>query len=494
MELAEELSGHWQAKGLRSGDRVALWLPNRPEVLIAYLACFRSGLIAVALDYRYQPEEAASCLVGAAASALVTTGEKAAALTEEYPSLKLSDLLTVGKALFFEEPLVRPDQPAPEKLGETDCLSTIFFTSGTTSQPKGVTHTSRRTVHRIEKFIEETRLDQDSVSLVAISLMKPLAFQLLAMALFYVGGTVVLLPRFTPEEFWEAYLKPPFKTILGLTPNLLASALDHCPVAQVRLQPAALWLVGGDRLPASLHPAFKSTLGYDLIELCGMTETGPYAMNPPFGEKRAGSVGVAPVGVALRLLDPEGNDVFTGQTGEVVVRTPDTMVGYWNDTLATFEVLRDGWMRTGDLARCDMEGYLWIEGRIKEMIVRDGSNISPLEIERLALSGSYVLSAVALGVPDPPHGEVVHLFVVLAGEKNGWPDHELRLRTLLKNQLRELALPSRIHLLNELPRNPGGKIDRAQLKKLAMHKAAGPELGESGLAVSIQLKNPSPSP
>ncbi len=229
----------------------------------------------------------------------------------------LSTILTSGPTVGMH---AHPD--------EVDQLCMVFFTSGTTSRPKGVTHTSRRTVSRIDKFIEETALTADTVSLVPISLMKPLAFQLLAMAVLRVGGTVVLLRQFTAAAFWRAFLEATSISLLALTPNLLAAALAHPLAPAASERPPALWLIGGDRMPRALHATFRSVLGYEPIETCGMTETGPYAMNPPFGEKRVGSVGVAPIGVALRLVDADENDVPPGQVGQVIVRTPDTMVGY----------------------------------------------------------------------------------------------------------------------------------------------------------------------
>jgi len=147
----------------------------------------------------------------------------------------------------------------------------------------------------------------------------------------------------------------------------------------------------------------------------------------------------------------------------VIVRTPDTMVGYWNDTLATFEVLRDGWMRTGDLARADDDGYLWLEGRVRDLIVRDGSNIAPAEVEDVALRNPDVSAAAAVGVPDPPHGE-------------GCTSSSSRPRTSAtgsplgsgrasKESLRAVAVPSALHLLDDLPLNAAGKVDKNRLRE-----------------------------
>jgi long-chain acyl-CoA synthetase len=284
------------------------------------------------------------------------------------------------------------------------------------------------------------------------------------MAIFQVAGTAVLLPQFSPEAFWKAYLSPPQKTLLALTPNLLAAVLAHPLASESRNRDPALWLIGGDRTPAHLHKGFNETVKGELIETCGMTETGPYAMNPPFKPKKIGSVGVAPIGVLLRLVDSQENDVLPGEIGQVVVRTPDTMVGYWNDTLATYEVLRDGWMRTGDLARADEDGYLWLEGRLKEMIVRDGANVSPLEVESLALEQIEITGAACIGKPDALHGESVHLFATTTMENSA--DAERQLMENFNQKLRPSAIPERIHWLSELPRNLSGKVDRTKLRQI----------------------------
>jgi acyl-CoA synthetase (AMP-forming)/AMP-acid ligase II len=464
LAAADHLAADLVRRGCHHGDRVALWLPNCAEALVAYFACFRAGLIAVALDFRYRPDEVAYCLERAGATVIVTLGETWRAHVDARHGTNAQEVLCVDENDWLSSILAAaPAASVHSHPSDVDRLTTVFFTSGTTSRPKGVTHTSGRTVSRIDKFIEEAALTPDTVSLVPISLMKPLAFQLLAMAVLRVGGTVVLLRQFTAEAFWRAFLDQPQTTLLALTPNLLAAALAHPLAPSARERPPALWLIGGDRMPPPLHATFRSVLGYEPVELCGMTETGPYAMNPPSGEKRVGSVGVPPIGVALRLVDADENDVPPGEVGQVIVRTPDTMVGYWNDTLATFEVLRDGWMRTGDLPRADESGYLWLEGRLRDVIVRDGSNIAPAEIERVVLREPDVRAAAAVGVPDPPHGDAVHLFVVPASEDRD--ALEVRLWTSLKEHLRAVAVPSAVHLVSDLPINAAGKVDKKRLRE-----------------------------
>ena len=148
--------------------------------------------------------------------------------------------------------------------------------------------------------------------------------------------------------------------------------------------------------------------GLELSEQCGMTETGMYALTPPFGRKKPGSIGLPFYGVQVCLVDAQGNDVLAGQTGEVIVHSPFMTEGYWNDTAQTRKALRDGWCRTGDLARFDEDGYLWFVGRQKNIIVHDGANIGPAEVEDALLAHPAVAEACVVGVTDAVHGQNVH--------------------------------------------------------------------------------------
>src|SRR5207248_1608778 len=162
-----------------------------------------------------------------------------------------------------------------------------------------------------------------------------------------------------------------------------------------------------------LHGAFGRLTGLELSEQCGMTETGMYALTPPFGRKKPGSIGLPFYGVQVCLVDAHGKDVRAGEAGEVVVHSPLMMEGYWNDSAQTRKALRDGWCRTGDLARFDEDGYLWFVGRKKNIIVRDGFNISPAEVEDALLEHAAVAEACVVGVTDSVHGQNVHAFVTL---------------------------------------------------------------------------------
>ena len=195
-----------------------------------------------------------------------------------------------------------------------------------------------------------------------------------------------------------------------------------------------------------------------------MTEIGPAIANPA-DAIRSGSLGKAIPGVELRVVDAEGEDVSDGQIGELVVRTPARFARYWDDPAATREAVRDGWMYTGDLARQDADGYLWFEGRKKEIIIRDGVNISPQEVEEAIYNHPAVLEVAVIGMPDPvgAHGERVLAFISL---KDGLAVDERELRDHASQQLADIKVPERFVFRTDLPKGITGKVARRALKEM----------------------------
>jgi long-chain acyl-CoA synthetase len=222
-------------------------------------------------------------------------------------------------------------------------------------------------------------------------------------------------------------------------------------------------LAGGDSVPTILQQRFQSLFGIPLREAYGMTETGLSAGNPA-DLIRPGSLGKPFDGVDVRVVDHSGMDASEGQTGEIVVRSPANFTGYWDDPEATREALRDGWLHTGDLAHQDADGYLWFEGRKKEIVVRDGSSMSPQEIEEVLYNHPAVLEVAVIGVPDPlpARGEQVFAFVRLRG---GMEATESELRAYASQRLADFKVPAKIIFSERLPKGISGKIQRRALKE-----------------------------
>lgn len=221
---------------------------------------------------------------------------------------------------------------------------------------------------------------------------------------------------------------------------------------------------GGDAVPTELQRRFKEAFGVDVTEACGTTEVQPYACNPLYGRGKPVSIGMPAPGAKLRVVDPFGRDVAPGEEGEVLVQSPAAMVGHWNDPEATAAILRDGWLGTGDLARVDEDGYYWFVGRKKEIIIRGGSNISPLEVEEALYQHPAIREVGVVGAPSQELGEIVLAFASL---KTGAEATELDLKTFLAPRMAAYKIPERIVFVPELPKGLTGKVHRKTLREWA---------------------------
>jgi long-chain acyl-CoA synthetase len=467
----EEEAGHlartWLAQGLEPGDRVATLLPNVPEALLIYVACFKAGLAAVPLDYRYQPAQINYVLRHSGSRLLVCHADRLddVAACEEARHLELAavggdgarhgvPLLTYGSAL------PGPDLAAAEF--RPDDVAIIFYTSGTTGRPKGVMLTRAALTAGTKKFLARVPLGPADIALVSSPINRPFALRTQVLPTLRAGGGVSLLEKFTPDNYLAALRLSPPKTFLAIAPHALHQVVHHPDARRDDFAGVRLCISGGDRVPLELHHAFHRLTGLELSEQCGMTETGMYALTPPFGRKKPGSIGLPFYGAQVCLVDAQGNDVPAGQVGEVIVHSPLMMDGYWNDSAQTRKAMRDGWCRTGDLARFDEDGCLWFAGRKKNIIVRDSWNISPLEVEDALLAHQALAQACVVGVTDPVHGQTVHAFVTLQESANQ-PDAE-ELRRFAGQKLPPQLVPERIHIVPELPRTGAGKVDRDRLQ------------------------------
>jgi long-chain acyl-CoA synthetase len=475
--LTSRLASGLAAMGLEEGDRVALLLPNSLEAVVCYLACFRMRLVIVPLDYQYHPLQIGYALGHSGASILILNHERIAGLNEATVLKTVPRVFVVGGGTTIDnqrsfESLLGAERATTEDAPLDDTPAVMVYTSGTTSRPKGVVLSHGALSTGIRKYLAQVTLTSNDVALIATSISRPLALRCQLLPTLWVGGRVCLLGKFTAGHFIDALRRPPAKTFLTLTPagmGLLLTTPDFqtCDFSHLRL-----CLAGGDRVPTRLLESFERLTGVAVTQQCGSTETGPYAMNPPFGRKKPGSVGPPAHGVHLAVVDEHGTDVSAGTVGDVRVSGPGIMDGYWNETALTRKTLQKGGVLTGDLARFDEDGYLWFVGRRKDIIVRMSNGlankVAPLEVEAALSEHPAVREACVIGVPDTDCGEAPHAYVILEPGAECQADE---LRSFVATRLAEFMVPAKVHLITELPYKGPGKIDRELLRMRAITAA-----------------------
>jgi long-chain acyl-CoA synthetase len=446
-------------QGLEPGERVAIHWSNSIEAAQIFFAIFKAGLIAVPINLRLKAPEAAWILEHSQAKmcfsepALASMANSARSACKCLQSV-LSELPRVSPADAGSLPAVLADQP-----------TAIFYTSGTTARPKGAIHT-HRTLIAGARILGDLVLDHNDTALVLTQMMYVAGLGCVLLPAIDRGLPVVLLPAFEPGAALDAIER------FRCTYTFNLPALWHMMLEEQMQRPRDVsslrtLIAGGDCVPVQLQERFAELFDVSLHEGIGMTETFPFACNPR-DAIRPGSLGVPPPGVEVRIVDGDDREIPDGEIGAIVVRSPVNCLGYWENSEATKELLRGGWLHTGDLAMRDSDGYLWFKGRKKQIIVRGGSNISPQEVEEVLYQHPAVFEAGVIGVPDPVCGESVVAFVSL---RNGATPTDQDLREYARQSLADYKVPEKVFFVPELPKGITGKVNRADLRGMYLQQS-----------------------
>ena len=442
-------------RGLRPKDRVALHWSNSIEAVQLLYAIFKAGLIAVTINTRLKPEEIGYILNHSEARmcfsepTLAPQAENAGGTCPVFTELPRFELTEAPAALAP----VDPDQPA-----------ILLYTSGTTARPKGVTHTHRSLTEASIIMAREASKGAwglGETSLCILPIMHAGGLIVAVVFSVYQGSSLVLLPRFDPAAVLDTIerFECTHTVCMPALWQFIVGEQERFPRRVSCLRSAA---AGGDAVPVALQDRFRTFFGIALQEGYALTESIPVSFNPVHAI-RAGSMGLAADGVELRIVGLDGQDVPDGEPGELLVRSPGTCIGYWNDPDATRAALRDGWLHTGDLASRDADGYYWFRGQKKEIIIRAGSNISPQEVEEALYRHPAVREIGIIGQPDPVYGEVVVAFVVL---RQGQTADDVELGQFARQHLADYKVPEKFVFLEDLPKGPTGKVFRRALKEM----------------------------
>lgn len=468
------LAGWLRGAGVAPGERVALLLGNRSATLEAVLAAARIGALAVPVNARLAPPEIRYLLDDCTPrlllheAALTTTAEAACAGAARPPRL----LAVGGTPDAYESALAAAEPWRDVAAVSPDDAMMLMYTSGTTGTPKGAVLPHRKTLFNslnAALFFELTAHDR---MLVVVPLFHSFGLSILSLPTLYVGGALVLQPRFDAERVWHAVEEHRI-TALGAVPTMfraldeaLTADPDRCDLHSLRFLFSA-----GAAIPVELIRAFHQR-GLVLKQGFGQTETSILCcLDARDAVRKAGSVGRSVFHADVRLVARESlglpptawRDVALGETGEIVVRGPITMIGYWNRPEATAETLRDGWLRTGDLGTIDEEGFVTLVGRARDLYISGGENVYPAEVEAAYREHPAVAEIAVVGVPDPRWGEVGCAYVVLTPGARLDPE---ALRAWGAERLARYKLPRHFVGVSGLPRTETGKVQKHRLPPL----------------------------
>jgi len=465
--------------GIRHGDRIALMLPNCPEMLIFDLACFRLGAVAVPINTRYQRAEAEYALQHSGAVLLIADARFLPiidGLRDELPELR--ELLIRGASgnsdldldLDLEQALAAAQSAGTEAAPIADAAAAddpavIFYTSGSTARPKGVVHTHQTLLGAARCQVATRRMAPGRRWLVATGIGYVAGLAGVSLPCLSGGATLLIEEDLSADSLINAIARERAQASIIL-PTKLLDMLESPLAAERDLSSFEQAYVGGDECSHDLYQRFRARFGRDLAQLLGMTECEGYLTNQPDAGNRPGSIGRPAAGVEVRLLGDDGRELGTGRTGEMAVRAPGMMVGYWQNPEATAETLVEGWLRTGDVARRDADGYYWFIERKREIVIHDGSNIAPHEVEDVIDSHPLVAESCVVGVPDPHHGAVLKAFVEFEPDADPNAIAALTgeaLAAWLETRLSHYKIPSLWEVLPRLPRTATGKMDRKAL-------------------------------
>jgi long-chain acyl-CoA synthetase len=469
-DLCDRVAGGLQGLGVRPGDRVSLYSPNRWEWVIAYHAALRAGAVVNPINVMLTPEEVAFVLNDCGAAAIFTAGEKAeviAGLTRSVPTLRrvISFDAVGGDVTLFEEllngPAVAQDIPRPAAVG----LSTIGYTSGTTGHPKGAMQSHRAVfLNTAALFAVQTRTERD-IMLNALPL--PHVYGNIVMnGTFMAGATLVMMERFDPAVAL-AEIQRHRVTVVDGVPTMYALMLADPALPGADLSSLRMCAVGGQTMPVAKMTEWEHRSGAPLLELWGMTELGGAGTsNCSYMPNVHGSIGFALPGLEARIaaLDDASVTVPDGEPGELMVRGPLVMLGYYGDEQATRAAVEpDGWMHTGDIASRDDEGHYFIVDRRKDLIITGGFNVYPAEIERVVASHPAVAMVAVGSVPDETLGELARAYVVLRPDAAATEDQIIE---HCRPHLAAYKRPRSVRFVPDLPKTSTGKVMRRELKTL----------------------------
>jgi long-chain acyl-CoA synthetase len=496
---ANQLGNALKGLGIGKGDRVAVQMPNSPPVFSAFPAIYKIGGIVVPLNPLLRPDQASYIYRDCGAKALLTSSDYLGWILEaqkQAPELKyiiLTDKDDIPGTLSYHKLMSDSSNELIAEETDNDDVAALIYTAGTTGQPKGVMHThyslyinalsffeyvfihlpltvrstiysvDPKTLNPIEESLAVTGVSRNNISLGVLPLSHSYGIAFSIMGSF-VGGRAVVLKWWNVEEALKAIQS--FKiTHMAAVPTMYIQMLDFPDLDKYDLSSLQACNSGGAALPVEVALRWKERTGVDIREGWGLTESGATTTGQPVDlPTKYGSIGKNLLRCnVIKVFDDNGNWLPPGQQGEIAVKGPTLMKGYWNLPEDTSQAIRNGWLYTGDIGYMDEDGFLYITDRKKDIIIRGGENISPREIEEVLYRNPKVAEAGVVGIPDNIYGEEIKAFVVLKAREQA---SEQEMIAFCKECLPTFKTPKSVQFIEVLPKNLLGKVLRAELRKL----------------------------
>jgi malonyl-CoA/methylmalonyl-CoA synthetase len=441
------------AKGLKTGDRLCVYLVNCVEMIDVYLACLKLGVIFVPINILYRDREISHILADAEPCALITD----MAVTTDVAIWTPADLTAAASAMEDIRPAAHLDGDSP---------AGIIYTSGTTGTSKGAVLTHNNFAANTVNLLACWRITEQDRFLLALPLFHVHGLGNGLHCWLVSGCRMRLLERFEHQSAAETFLDFRATLFFGVPTiyvRLLGLARDTAREIGSFMR---LFVSGSAPLPAQVLEEFRELFGHTILERYGMSETIMNISNPYAGERRPGTVGLPLPGVSVRLLNHELNSVKEGETGEIYLRGPNVFAGYWKREDATREAFVDGYFKTGDLATRSPDGYYTLSGRKSDLIISGGFNIYPREIEEFLQEQAEIAEAAVVGLPDRIRGEVPVAYVVITQSID-----TAVIEARCREKLASFKIPREFITVEKLPRNAMGKIQKHLLPNVNVPRA-----------------------
>ena len=449
--------------GVQPGDRVALWLKNCPQFVPALFGILQTGAVVVPINNFLKPDEVSYILRDAGIEVIITDIELSAnfqTLKVSQHALKLLNIENVLAAFSRPDDLQVESEIADGPNRAENDLAVLIYTSGTTGRPKGAMLSHANLLHNVESC----RVCLQTVETDRFAVLLPMFHSyMLTVGIFlplFVGGSILIVKSLHPARnvVQEIFTKQP--TILPAFPQFYRSLLNAEIPAKL---PLRICISGSAPLPGHTLHDFEKKFGVPLIEGYGLSEASPVvSKNPLDGTHKPGSIGIPIPNVEMSIQDDEGQVLPPGQVGEICVRGGNVMMGYWNQPEETAKVFRNGWLLTGDVGYHDEDGYYYITDRKKDMLLVNGNNVYPREIEEVIYQFPNVKEAAVVGIPDARRGEQAVAFVV---PNEGAMIESEALLKFVRSKIADYKVPRKIILTTALPRNATGKILKTVLRE-----------------------------